>query len=319
MRTLARRPRIRKSKVGIAECELAINSWLMAMNSMDVEALLTDALDHWSWSACPTADELAKTAPLMLAEMFVLRAPDLNPGLVAVQAALLAVKRSADWKGMDFLRESSCVPADTRRLASGIRLVLAKYRDLKRHPRKLAACLLKCKLAQRQDIMHLVNQIDVPQCEGSTSSLDMDSGYGGFGFDSDRGSASAASTPLKDGGDELDDFLAMRAMAASRGGSSGVVPSSGASSGIAAGIGVSSGVTASIGGSSGVTASSGGSSGLAASIGVSSGIVPSSGGSSGIVGEDGGSSDSGTISLGINLIVLCLKCIRLDLHQTQIN
>ena len=191
------RKRMLKSEVDNCSLELAVEEWLQKNGDRRAASKLDYYHKYWSWKAQPLPKELCVMTPLTLAEVFVKVVPDLNPGLVQLQAAIVANHNDSDLKKCLF----SGTPCVESRLVAGIiRKILSRFRELKRHSEKLRAIIKKATSKERYLILGIVAQIKL-----------------GSGFTSleSRSSSSLDIVPSQEGGpstgsidDDIDNELA---------------------------------------------------------------------------------------------------------------
>ena len=158
------RKRMLKSEVDNYSLELGVEEWLKKIGDRRAASKLDYYHKYWTWKAQPLPNELCELTPLTLAEIFVKVVPDLNPGLVQLQAAIVANHNESVMKNCLF-SGTPCV--ESRLVAGSIRKILSRFRELKRHPDKLRSTLKKSSSKERYLILGIVAQIKL--VSGSTS------------------------------------------------------------------------------------------------------------------------------------------------------
>jgi hypothetical protein len=158
------RKRMLKSEVENHSLEKAAEEWLTKIGDRRAASKLDYYYKFWSWKAQPPPNEMCQITPLTLAEIFVQVVPDLNPGLVQLQAAIVANHNDNASKKCLF-SGTPCV--ESRLVAGSIRKILSRFREVKRHPDKLRSLLKKATSKERYLILGIVAQIKLDS--GSTS------------------------------------------------------------------------------------------------------------------------------------------------------
>ena len=150
------RKRMLKSEVENHTLEVAVEEWLTKIGDRRAASKLDYYHKYWTWKAQPLPNELCQLTPLALAEIFVKVVPDLNPGLVQLQAAIVANHNDSVMKNCLF-SGTPCV--ESRLVAGSIRKMLSRFRELKRHSEKLRATMKNATSKERHLILEIVAQI----------------------------------------------------------------------------------------------------------------------------------------------------------------
>lgn len=192
------RTRLRKSVVTSQTIGKFVEAWMDVIGDRHLDASLLYYRDNWNWTCMPSSSELASRMPHLLADAFVDGIPDLNPGLLMTSASIINLDSESLEKKCLF---SSAPGIEARLIAGAIRLVLSKYRTLKKDPKKLESVLKRALPQEETAIRNIVGRINLDQSSGSRENLDVmplhDSGGAGDELDDMMGGAN----------DELDDMM----------------------------------------------------------------------------------------------------------------
>ena len=120
----------------------------------------------WTWSKIPLPNALFSRAARLLVESFVHVTPDLNPGLVMVTAALLHCNRPTDK-----CLFSNAPDVEARILGGTIRLVLSRYREVKKSEKRIETAMKKTTVEESRWLQRIMQHISLSQRD-SHESLD---------------------------------------------------------------------------------------------------------------------------------------------------
>jgi len=186
------RTRLRKSVVQSQTIGKFVEAWMDVIGDRHLDKSLVYYRDNWNWTCMPSSSELASRLPHLLADAVVDGIPDLNPGLLMTSASIINVDSESLEKKCLF---SASPGIEARLIAGAIRLVLSKYRTLKKDPKKLESVLKRALPQEETAIRNIVGRINLDQSSGDQSSGSRDN---------------LDAMPLHDSGgadDELDDIM----------------------------------------------------------------------------------------------------------------
>ena len=97
-------------------------------------SVLLEHYKKWSWKIIPSPKELADPLTTSLVEGFIEPAPNLNPGIVITASAVVNMNLSESGKVL--VSRGVGEEVEARVVAGTIRMILSRYREMKKHREK---------------------------------------------------------------------------------------------------------------------------------------------------------------------------------------
>ena len=125
--------RLKKSFVCISDVETILEKWVFQAGDRRISVLLEHYKKKWSWKIIPSPKELADPLTSSLVEGFIEAAPNLNPGLVITASAVVNMNLSESGKVL--VSRGVGEEVEARVVAGTIRMILSRYREMKKNTR----------------------------------------------------------------------------------------------------------------------------------------------------------------------------------------